>query len=45
MIHTLDNLQNYLLEKGMLDIASIVDGSYSASQGTTRKYDIQCHPP
>lgn len=36
MVLTLDNLHNYLLEKGTLDIASIVDGSYSASQSRTR---------
>ncbi len=36
MVLTLDNLHHYLLEKGSLDIGSIVDGSYSASQSRTR---------
>jgi Phosphotransferase enzyme family len=36
MILSLDNLHFYLLENGTLDTASLVDGSYTASQSKTR---------
>jgi hypothetical protein len=44
MILTPDNLHHYLLENGLLELRSLVDGSYTASQSRTRNttFSVTC---